>query len=174
MTQELILPTPAEPEDMPFVFDPAYIHKKFTHGDLTVLITWDFGEKPDAALILTWTNAPKDVDESIPLCVVLRNDAWKWSRTHNDDRVMVGYHGFGQPPTSEEWQDLNAKYHCIALALDPYDRRSPLRVRSLIEDYLDDLIMCPPAPDREGVGEAVFTTTSLETGSVTEHVVKDF
>ena len=44
------------------------------------------------------------------VCVIRLSDAWRWSRTHNNDRMMIGYRFFGKPPSSDAWQAANAIY----------------------------------------------------------------
>ena len=99
------------------VIDFNFQHFRREHGDITVILTWNFNDdNPDAVLLLVPTYAP-DAGENLNICVIARNDAWKWSRTHNSDRQMVGYHGFGKPPSSDEWQQMNAIYYCMQLNL---------------------------------------------------------
>ena len=153
--------------------DFRYIHRRHTHGDLTVMLTWDWGgEQPQAALLIAPTFWDPVADGEPTVCIIHRNDGWKWSRTHNNDRFMIGYPGFGKPPSSDAWQAANATYYAMQLGLDAADLRTVNRIRGLIEDYLDDLTMLPPAPTREGQGGAIGRITETS-GRTTEITIED-
>lgn len=162
-------------EEQPAVeLDLRYQHYRKQHGPITVILTWNWavepGEVPDAMLVLAPTRWDTDNEEPPTLCCVQRNDAWRWSRTHNNDRHMIGHWAFGRPPASENWQKANAIYYALCLGLEAHESRTINRIRGLIEDYLDDLVSMPPAPIRE-LGKdahATFEVTDLKTGSMQE------
>ena len=159
-------------EERQIELDWRYIHRTHQHGDLTVMLTWDWGgDQPQAVLMIApsaWDRA--DGDPTIVL--IHRGDCWKWSRTHNRDREMIGYHGFGKPPSSDAWQAANAIYYAERLGLNGADMRVVNRIRGLIEDYLGDLVMMPPAPVREGQGGAIVRLTD-NIGRTSEVIVRD-
>lgn len=152
--------------------DFRYIHKTTQHGDITSMLTWDWGgDQPEPCLLLAPTYWDRN-DGDPTLCVIRMNDAWKWSRTHNNDRWMIGSKFFGKPPSSDNWQMATGIYYAERLGLNGSDTRTVNRIRGIIEDSLDYLVMLPPAPEREGMGEAVFELTRISTGKTREITIK--
>lgn len=160
-------------ETAPVELDLRYQHRRIQQGDITVMLTWNWADdQPVAVMVL----APTYWDKSHgtpTLCVIPRAEAWRWSRTHNNDRHMLGYHGFGNPPSSDAWQAAMAVYYAELLGLNGADTRVQNRIRGIIEDYLDELLSIPPAPKREGMGQAVFEVTDLNTGKTNEVIIEE-
>lgn len=167
--------------DAPIIADEArnveldfrYIHWRSIKGDITLMLTWDWGgDQPQPALLLAPTSWDPEADGEPTICVVHLNEAWRWSRTHNSDRRMIGYHGFGKPPSSEAWQAAMGIYYAMQLGLDGADNRTVNRIRTLIEDHLGDLAMMPPAPLREGQTGAIARITRAD-GRTEELTLRD-
>lgn len=159
-------------EERQVELDFRYIETRRQLGDITTMLTWDWGgDQPEPALILAPTFWDLETGEP-RVCVIRLSDAWRWSRTHNNDRMMIGYRFFGRPPSSDAWQAANAIYYAELMGLNGADMRTVNRIRTIIEDSLYDLVTLRPAPIREGMGEAVFGLTELSTGKTREIVVK--
>lgn len=134
-----------------------------------IILTWNYADDAHQPVMMLCPKYMNDTTrKEVGVAIIERNDAWKWSRSHNSDRFMVGYHGFGKPPSSDEWQALNAEYYCVTMGIDT-DQAN--RLRGKIEDHVGDLILMPPAPPRDNVAHATFTQTSLQTGKTEEITV---
>lgn len=153
--------------------DLRYLHEREELGGITRMLSWNFAPgNEDAVMLLAPSYVPRGADEDESwqpgICVIHRNDAWKWSRTHNDDKAMAGLHLADGSTSGDEWQEENAAYFADVLELDSVSVRTRNRIREMIEDRLDELVAMPPAPIREDAEKVTFTTTSLSTGKVEE------
>lgn len=111
----------------------AFRHQR---GDLTLYGTWFGKDNPRPCLVLTATYR-----RTVP-CVVLLENAWLWS-----DEV-------GDPGHCARSSVNFAQY----LGLDYTNQITCMRVTSLIQDHLGDLIAMPPKPnERIVVADAILT-----------------
>lgn len=137
--------------------DLARYHERYTHGDLSVYLTWflasDAGPKP--CLVLIPTDSAKW--EFATPCIVMLEDAWVWSEA------------IGDP--------ARAARSCFdfagALGLNPSQPTDVFRIRSIVHDHLGDLLAIPPMPAdmRETVSLGEATVTDRETGRTIEREV---
>lgn len=141
---------------------------RYEYRMFVLILTWNYADDANQPVMMIGPTAVPRSGDDLRVCTVHMNDAWRWSRTHNSDRQMIGYHGFGKPPSSDEWQKANAEHYCDMLDID---RGYANHLRTKIEDHLEDLLMMPPAPPRDGAGHATFTQTNLQTGAVEEITV---
>jgi hypothetical protein len=130
-------------------------HWRHEHGDLTVYGTWwlglDSGPRPCLVLIPTHK---QHWEKAIP-CVVMMDDAWRWSEK------------IGDPADAARQAFMFAR----ALGLDINNVQNVFRVRSIINDHLGDLLGIPPMPNsmREMVVIGEVKVTDREGGTVIAH-----
>jgi hypothetical protein len=160
-------------EDTSVEIDWNYIAERRTQGDITIMLTWNWANKddPEPTLVLAPTYMPPN-PEDINVCTIELNDAWRWSRTHNDDEQVVDIPGSTMRLTGDQWQSEMAQYFAMCLGFNPNNPRTLNRIRGIIEDYLQDLANLPPAPVREDAHTIHAETTDINTGKVTEHTIK--
>lgn len=127
---------------------------RYTHGDITVYLTWWLAEDsgPRPCLVLVPTHHQSN-EKCIP-CVVLIQNAWIWDEQKGD------------PILAAFWA---MKFvHLLRLTENP---QSAFRVRGIIIDHLGDLLTMPPMPASMRVdtviGEAKVTVR--EAGRVVRH-----
>jgi len=122
------------------------------HGDVSALYTWnwaaDNGAQPLLVLAPAW--APMHGDQP-RLCCIMLSDAWKWSRTHNDDDQVVDIDPDETRIGGDQWQREIAEYFAACLRLSASDPATVRRIRGIIEDSLHDLVMMPPPPMRDHI-----------------------
>lgn len=129
-------------------------HARYSHGDITVYLTWwlalDSGPRP--CLVLIPTHA-QSYERAIP-CVVMLDQAWRWSE------------GIGDPRDAA----FQALRFADALGLGATPTNA-IRVRSIIVDHLGDLLAMPPMPEgmRESVVLGEAKVTDREAGTVVRH-----
>jgi hypothetical protein len=147
--------------------DFEYIHRVRQHGDISVLFTWNFAKDngdPEPMIALAPTYKPPR-DQSPRLCCVTLTEAWKWSRTHNNDKQVVYEDGDRVRIGGDQWQREIAEYFAAVLGLDSGNPGTVRRIRGLIEDSLQDLLTMTIAPKREGRGpEGEFEIVDRTTG----------
>lgn len=131
--------------------DFEYIAKTYTAGDITVLFTWNFAKDngdPEPMIALAPTFKPPR-DQAPRLCCITMSDAWKWSRTHNNDEQVVFENADVNRVSGDGWQREIATYFAAVLGLDSGNPGTVRRIRGIIEDCLHDMAIMPPAPARE-------------------------
>lgn len=166
--------------DAPIIADEArdieldfrFIHARHQRGDITVMLTWDWGGdgNPEPVMLLAPTSWDPVANGEPTICVIRLSEGWKWSRTHNSDRYMIGYPGFGKPPASDAWQATTAAYYAMLLGMEAGGMQTVNRIRGIIEDYLGDLAALPPAPQRPDQGSAIARVLEAD-GTITEYTV---
>jgi len=109
-----------------FALDLTRYHERYTHGDLTVFMTW-FGDELTPCLVIV----PSHIEghENVTPCVVLQRDAWLWAESIGDPRH-----------TARSSHDF-CKH--LRLATEPMNC---IRIMSIIRNHIGDLLHVPPAP----------------------------
>jgi hypothetical protein len=146
--------------------DFAYIFKTRAHGDITVLYTWNFAKDngdPEPMIALAPTFKPPQ-DQAPRLCCITLGEAWKWSRTHNDDDQVVFEDADRVRIGGDQWQREIGEYFAAVLGLESGNPGTVRRIRGIIEDSLQDLITMTLAPQRDGQPEMEFEVVNRETG----------
>ena len=150
-----------------------YIQQRYTHGDITVMHTWNFGapESPEPCLVLGPTYMPPDPSD-IHICVVELNDAWRWSREHNDDAQVIDISADDTRISGDQWQREMAQYFAMCLGLSKHDPGTIRRIRGIIEDHLVYLVNLPPAPQRDHRPDVTAEVTDMSSGRTQESKIR--
>lgn len=115
-------------------------HARHTHGDITVFLTW-YGDgagraEPALALVPTY----KIGHEGVTPCVVTLSNAWRWSAE------------IGDPHHCAQASLIFARL----LGMDDTTMFGPMRIATMIQDHLGDLVLMPPDyREREVMADAV-------------------
>lgn len=131
-------------------------HFTHTHGDIFVIGSWvviDDRHRPCLILIRTGDEAN---DHCIP-CIVTVDSAWIWSEDIGDPRQAA----------RQAFQMLQA------LRLNEHDARNAIRVHSIINDHLGDLLTIPPYTPRLSEVVAELVVTDNRTGKTREVEIRD-
>ena len=160
-------------EDAEVEIDWQYQNFRRQYGEITVIHTWNFGNKdaPEPCLVLAPSYMPPN-PEDIHVCVVELKDAWRWSRDHNDDEQVVDIPGTDIRISGDQWQREMGQYFAMCLGLSRHDPATIRRIRGIIEDHLIYLVNLPPAPERENAHVIHAEVTDMSTGKTTESTVK--
>lgn len=110
------------------ILDLTVYHRRHTHGDITVYLTWLRDRQQTACLVLV---PPHRMGRSglVP-CVVPITRSWVWSEEIGDGRQAAR--------TCMEFAE--------ALGLNPANRLAVYRVASIIRDHIGDLVLMPVKP----------------------------
>lgn len=133
-----------------------YTHKQYSHGDITVYITWTLhDERP--CIVLLPSFVPIDSDHLIP-CIVPMELAWIWDETTGDPAHCA--HSSFQ--------------FAQALGFNEYNPQKLIEIASIIRSHLGDLLTVPPFPlsEKQVVADALLT--DINTGKTREAEVTDY
>lgn len=112
-----------------FDLDLTQFHFQRTYGDITLYGTW-FGERRRPALVLLPTHLiGQDRYKVIP-CVVPVDAAWRWAKETGDPRHAARV----------------SRMFADHLSLTPHNTMTVMRITSLIQDNLGELLNIPPKP----------------------------
>ncbi|MCA1490107.1 hypothetical protein I6F11_04135 [Ensifer sp. NBAIM29] len=131
-------------------------HWTFRRLGVTAIGTWIRVEgrfRPCMVLI----PADREYDDRLIPCVVTIDRAWIWSEEVGDPAQAAA----------------TAIQFANALGLNAHDRLTVMRLAMFIADHLGDLLSIPPYQNSDEQTVAEVTMTNLDTGKVTEAVVKE-
>lgn len=127
--------------------DLSKYHRRFEHGDITVLLTWSLhSRRPCLVLVPTYARAWSP--EYITPCIVPTDRAWLWDEATGDPGHTI----------------FNSQAFADCLGMNRHDPRTIMRITSIVQSHLGDLILCPPMPRFDQVEVAIATLTDAETG----------
>jgi hypothetical protein len=138
-------------------YDLAVFHQVYARGDITVFLTWNLIDGRPSMVLVPTINAMTH-ERCIP-CVVPLESAWRWSREHW---------------VSENTPIKQAQRFLENLGFNPNNKKSVIRLMSIVNDYLGDLIKMPPLPKEREEFAADALITDNTTGKVVHKEIKDY
>lgn len=131
-------------------------HKTFTHGDLTVILTW-FLHNGRGCLVIVPTFRKLNYERVMP-CIVPLDHAYLW-----DEHMGDGAH----------CAQVSIAF-ARALGINPHEVYNLVRLSSIIREHLGDLITIPPMPQSEQQTVADVLMTNTNTGKTVEREIIDY
>ena len=129
-------------------------------GDVVVYYTWlRLADEWQACLALV-PFGKMATSESVVPCIVPLATAHKWAEETGDFQDAL----------------ITAGHFCANLGFNPFNRKNPLKIISIIRDNLHDLLTIPPrdaSNSREKIIRAEMEVTDNATGKVKEIQVRD-
>lgn len=155
MSVGLIMPGGERPDSRP-VLNLARYHRQFSHGDLTVFLTWH-GTDLEECIVLVPTFKFGMGQEFMPAVFLLSN-------------ISIYAEGYLGDVTEAIW---NLRIAAAGLGMDD-SPTSIMRLRSIVAEHINDLMLMPPERPRENEEvRGVIVATDRETGKSSETEIRD-